>query len=278
MSELFPNVLNGTIRGSIVIIVVLLLRLLLHRGPKKYICLLWVLVGFRLLNPFSIESGLSLQPNSDDLTQVLWRELSRFGQVVPVVWLVGAAVLLFYSVISYTVLKWRLREAIRIGPDVWESDRIDTAFILGYIRPSIYLPMHIQGPYRQMMLQHERCHLKRLDHWLKLLMFVTLAVHWFNPLVWVTYVLLCWDAEFACDELVISNMDLQERKAYSAALLACSSKDSFLGASPVAFGEKPIRRRIRAVLQYRKPALWVTVLSICAVILVAMCLLTNPKA
>jgi beta-lactamase regulating signal transducer with metallopeptidase domain len=192
--------------------------------------------------------------------------------------MLGAALLLFYSVISYAVLKIRLREAVRIGPEVWESDRIDTAFVLGYVRPRIYLPMRVQGIYRELMLLHERCHLKRLDHWLKLFGFVTLAVHWFNPLVWLAYVMLCWDAEFACDELVIIDMDLEQRKCYSAALLACSSKVSFPGASLVAFGEKPIKRRIRAVLRYRKPTQWVTVLAILSIIAVAVCFMTNPAA
>ena len=136
--------------------------------------------------------------------------------------------------------------------------------------------MDIDGLYRELVLQHERCHLKRLDHWVKLLMFVALAVHWFNPLVWLAYVLLCWDTEYACDELVIRDMSLEERKHYSAALLACSSKLSYLTASAVPFGEKPIKRRIKAVLRYRKPALWATVLAISALILVAVCFLTNP--
>lgn len=277
MGELFRGILNISAQGSIVIAVVFVLRLLLRKAPKKYICLLWVLVGLRLLNPFVIESELSLLPQAEAITRIQWQGFYQLGQILPLIWMVGAAVMLFYSVISYTVLKFRLREAIRIGPDVWESDRIDTAFVLGYIRPSIYLPMHIQGLYRELMLLHERCHLKRLDHWLKLFLFVALAVHWFNPLVWLAYVLLCWDAEFACDEQVISNMDLRQRKCYSAALLACGTKTGTMSVSQVAFGEKPIERRIRAVLQYRKPALWVTVLAIGAVVLVAVCLLTNPR-
>ena len=278
MGALFRDVLNASARGSIVIAVALVLRALLRKAPKKYNCYLWILTGLRLLNPFPLESSLSLLPRAVMLSEGQWQALAHFGDSLPMAWMLGAAVLLFYSVITYVALKLRLREAIRIGPEVWESDRIDTAFVLGYIRPSIYLPMRIQGLYRELMLKHERGHLKRLDHWLKLFGFVALAVHWFNPLVWMAYVLLCWDVEFACDELVISDMDLQQRKQYSEALLACSSKGSFLGATPVAFGEKPISQRIRAVLQYRKPALWVSALAIAALILVALCFLTNPIA
>ena len=275
MGELFRNILNASVQGSLVIAVVLALRPLLWKAPKKYICLLWVLVGLRLLNPFPIESKFSLQPQAEVLTEG-WQVLSSFGQLFAVVWMIGAAAMLFYSLISYSMLKFRLREAIRVGPDVWETDRVDTAFVLGYIRPSVYLPMNIPGRYRELMLLHERCHLKRLDHWVKLLMFVALAVHWFNPLVWTAYVLLCWDAEFACDELVVRDMDLEHRKVYSSALLACSSKSHYLTASAVPFGEKPIKRRIRAVLNYRKPALWATMLALTAVAVVAVCLLTNP--
>lgn len=276
MSELFRNILNVSVQGSIVIAVVLILRPLLWKAPKKYICLLWVLVGLRLLNPFPIESGLSLQPRAEVISEVQWQTLIQRGDFLPLLWMVGAAAMLFYSLISYAMLKFRLREAVRVGPEVWESDRIDTAFVLGYIRPSIYLPMDLDGLYRELVLRHERCHLKRLDHWVKLLMFVALAAHWFNPLVWMAYVLLCWDAEYACDELVVRDMDLEQRKLYSSALLACSSKGHYLTASAVPFGEKPIKRRIRAVLQYRKPAVWVTALAIGALIIVAVCFLTNP--
>lgn len=277
MEEWFRHVLNASFQGSIVVAVVMLLRVALMRAPKKYTCLLWILVGFRLLMPFAIESDLSLQPRGEMVTSIQWQQLHPYGQLLPVVWMVGAGLILFYSVISYAVLKIRLREGIRIGPEVWESDRIDTAFVLGYVHPRIYLPMRIQGIYRDMMLRHERCHLKRLDHWVKLFGFVAAAVHWFNPLVWLAYAMLCWDAEFACDELVIADMDLEQRKCYSQALLACSSKASFLGASPVAFGEKPIKRRIRAVLRYRKPGRWLTILAVLSVIAVAVCFLTSPK-
>ena len=278
MSELFCNILSASVQGSLVIAVVLILRPLLWKAPKKYICLLWVLVGLRLLNPFPIESKLSLQPQTEAFTAGLCQALVQGGDFLPLLWMLGAAVMLFYSMISYAALKFRLREAIRVGPEVWESDRIDTAFVLGYILPGIYLPMDIDGHYRELVLQHERCHLKRLDHWVKLLMFVALAVHWFNPPVWLAYVLLCWDTEYACDELVIQNMDVQQRKRYSAALLACSSNNRYLTASAVPFGETPIKRRIKAVLSYRKPALWTTVLAISALILVAICFLTNPIA
>lgn len=277
MNELFDNLLKVSVQGSIVIAVVFVLRLLLRRAPKKYICLLWVMVGLRLLNPFSIKSELSLLPRTEAVAQIQLLEWEQYGRMLLLLWLLGAAAMLFYSVISYTVLKLRLREAVRVGPEVWESDRIRTAFVLGYFRPRIYLPTDTEGIYRELVLLHERGHLKRMDHWVKLLMFVALAVHWFNPLVWLAYVLLCRDTEYACDELVIRDMDLNQRKRYSAALLACSSGESYLAESAVAFGAKTVKRRIRAVLHYRKPALWATVLAVAALIIVALCFLTDPK-
>lgn len=335
MNEMFRGVLNASFQGGIVILAVLILRLVLKKAPKKYICLLWILAGLRLLMPFSIESSLSLQPRVElveldqavnvpvpdywvepdaplmeapanaevpqiDLTktepeieissdmqmeqttylyQVEDGEISTltYNEVAANLWVLGAGVMLFYSMLSYCLLKFKLREAVRMAGDIWESDRIGTAFILGYLRPRIYLPMGLSADQQDLILRHERSHLKRLDHWVKLFGFVALAVHWFNPLVWLAYTLLCWDMELACDEYVVSGMDLQQRKSYSAALLACSSNRSYLAVSPVAFGEKPIKKRIRAVLGYRKPAVWLTAVAVLALIVVAVCFLTDPK-
>ena len=332
MSELFRNVLNASAEGSIVIAAVLLLRLVLKKAPKKYICLLWILTGIRLLMPFSIESSLSLQPQSEIVTEVQWQELKDYGQilpedaqmelpqeappevvpempvdrpatilpeppsteeipaqaepevgyqlnwaaVLPALWLAGVAGMLFYSVISYLLLNRRIREAIRLENGIWETEKIGTAFILGYFNPQIYLPMGLNEQQRQMILAHEKCHLKRLDHWTKLIGFITLAVHWFNPLVWLAYGMLCQEIEMACDEQVVEKMDLSQRKCYSQALLAFSANGHL--ACPVAFGEKPVKRRIRAVLNYRKPAFWLTLCAVVAIVFVAVSLLTSPKA
>ena len=327
MSELFRNMLNASAQGSIVIAAVILLRPVLKRAPRKYICLLWILAGIRLLMPFSLESSLSLQPRQEMVTESQWQQLQQFGTVlpehapmempqeeIPVVmpqepaelpenstvmealpreepeaefrinwaavlpglWLAGAGGMALYGVISYVLLKRRIREAIRLEDGTWETDRIGTAFILGYFRPRIYLPMGMGEDQRALILKHEQTHLKRLDHWTKLIGFLALAVHWFNPLVWIAYWMLCQEIELACDEAVVAGMDLSQRKCYSAALLTFSTKGHL--ACPVAFGEKPVKRRIKAVLNYRKPAFWLTLCAIAAIAFVAVSLLTVPKA
>lgn len=332
MSELFRNVLNASFQGSIVIATVLILRMMLKKAPKKYICLLWILAGIRLLMPFSIESKLSLQPQSEIVTEVQWQEFRDYGQilpedvqielpqeappeevpempvdrpvtvlpeqpsaeeipvhaepevgyqlnwaaVLPTLWLAGVAGMLFYSVISYLLLKQRIWEATRLEDGTWETNKIGTAFILGYFWPRIYLPAGLNDQQHQMILEHEKCHLKRLDHWTKLIGFLTLAIHWFNPLVWLAYGMLCQEIEMACDEQVVEKMDLSQRKCYSQALLAFSDNGHL--ACPVAFGEKPVKRRIRAVLNYRKPAFWLTLCAVVAIVFVAVSLLTSPKA
>ena len=300
MSELFRTVLNASFQGSVVICAVMVARLALRKAPKKYICILWMLAMLRLLMPLSLESSLSLQPEGEVVTETQWRQLQTYGQILPEdgtmelpaeieadkdsnwatvapnIWMIGMVGMLLYSLLSYVALKFQLREAIRISDNIWESDRIRTAFVLGYFRPLIYLPYGLKPEYRELVLEHERCHLKRLDHWLKLIMFVVLSVHWFNPLAWAAYALLCTDTEFACDELVIRDMDLGQRKLYSAALLACGNNVQF-AVSPVGFGEKPIKKRIVAVLNYQKPTLWVKLLAIGAAVAIAVCFLTNPK-
>ena len=271
MNEVLRGVLKISAQGSIVIVVVLLVRLLLGKAPRKYICLLWILAGLRLLVPFHIESSLSLQPRLD-----LTGPVQAYGDLLGNIWIVGIAGMLFYSIVSYALLKWRLRESIRIDGQIWESDRIDTAFVLGYFQPRIYLPMSLSEAHRQMVLLHEQGHLKRMDHWLKLMGFMTLSVHWFNPVVWLGYVLYCWDTELACDEAVVASMDLAQRKGYSAALVACSSKRSYLTMTPVPFGDKPVRKRIRAVLNYREPGRIAGMVALVVTVILAVCFLTDP--
>ena len=323
MSELFRDVLNASFQGGVVILAVLMLRLILKKAPKKYICLLWILVGLRLLVPFSIESSLSLQPNMDRYTTVRTEaempSQKHTVQAMPAVpedaampddaeavygdafavsgmdgveememlvidwtviaagiWAAVACTLGIYSLISYIRLKSRVREAVIASEGVWECDRLDTAFILGYLRPRIYIPMGLTEKSKSFILAHERTHLKRGDHWVKLMGFAALAVHWFNPLVWAAYVLLCRDIEMACDEQVIRSMNTEQRKAYSTALLSCSTKYRGIAACPLAFGEGSVKQRIISVLNYRKPGFWVILIGLIALVFVSVCFLTSP--
>ena len=325
MAELFQNVLTASFHGSIVIAVVLILRLVLRRAPKKFLCMLWLLAGLRLLMPFEIESNLSLQPETDPVSYVQQQtmapvympeldspllepmaptpqtpapsegpvqppeaeapeaapqvELRRdfdWIQTIPYIWLAVACCFGVYTAVSYLKLKARVREAVKI-PGGWECDRIDTAFILGFIKPRIYVPMGMPPSVRRHILAHERTHLEKGDHWYKMIGFIALAIHWFNPLVWLAYILLCKDIEMACDERVVQFMELSERKDYSAALLRCSTNKAHFAACPVAFGEVSVKHRIQSVLRYRRPGFWISLLGVAAIVFVAVCLLTSPS-
>ncbi len=322
MESLFSNILTASFHGSIVILVVMFLRVLLRKAPRKFICFLWVLAGLRLLMPFEIQSSLSLQPMPEvaqvrqwqspaapdptpretfpeppaerqeaQLPQTLESPVSlattakptverpkpslNWKGLIPYAWLFVAACFGFYTIYAYLSLKYKVREAVKIRGG-WECDRIETAFILGFIRPKIYIPMGLSPTVRKHILAHERTHLEKGDHWFKMIGFLALALHWFNPLVWVAYVLLCKDIELACDERVVQFMDLEERKSYSAALLSCSTSRAHFAACPVAFGEVSVKDRIKTVLNYRRPSFWVSLLGVIAILFVAVCLLTNP--
>ena len=333
MSELFQNVLTASFYGSIVILAVLLLRLLLKKTPKKFLCLLWLLAGIRLLMPFEIRSDFSLQPDVESFREVRIAEeipeptvhapiypaedasLSPdFGQQMDIlsqpeemrspenvigayhpemspeqenalltldkiasnIWLAIAFGFGLYTIASYIRLKLQVREAIRLQGNVWECDRIETAFILGFIRPRIYLPMGMSENNRRHILAHEQTHLEKGDHWIKMIGFLALAIHWFNPLVWLAYILLCKDIEMACDERVVQFMELEERKSYSAALINCSTNHAHFAACPVAFGEVSVKNRVLTVLNYKKPSFWISLAGVIAIIFVAVCLVTSP--
>ncbi len=322
MQTVFQNVLTASFHGSVVIGAVMILRLFLRGTPKKFLCLLWLLAGLRLLMPFEIKSDLSLQPELPGVSQVQIAPMSPMTDILPIpapedqpvfqiqqpvqtapeaeeavpavpaetvtrekgadwaslipwLWLSAACCFGIYIVFSYVALRIRVREAVKI-PGGWECDRIETAFILGFIRPKIYIPMGLPRSVRKHILAHERTHLEKGDHWFKMIGFIALAIHWFNPLVWVAYILLCKDIEMACDERVVQFMELEERKSYSAALLCCSTNRTHLGVCPVAFGEVSVKERIRSVLKYKKPGFWISLLGVLAVAFVAVCLLTSP--
>ena len=270
MSTFFQSLLTASFHGSIVILAVILLRLLLRKTPKKYICFLWMLAGIRLLMPIPVTSRFSLQPQ---------------GLTIPVpinptaglllLWAAVAAVIGLVSVISYTRLQRQVRDAVKV-PGGWESDKIETAFVLGFVKPKIYIPTGMSQDTKRQILSHERTHLEKGDHWIKMIGFIALALHWFNPLVWIAYVLLCKDIEIACDQRVVQFMELDERKAYSSALLQCSTNRVHYAACPVAFGEVSVKYRIKSVLNYRKPGFWISLLGVAAVGFVTLCLITSP--
>ena len=271
MEGFVENLLTASFHGSILILVVLVIRLVLWKTPKKYICLLWLLAGIRLLLPIEIRSDLSLQPRFalPALPEGSWRVW------LICLWAVIAAGFGVYSLVSYRKLKQRVRGAVPIRGG-WESDHIDTAFILGFVKPKILIPTGMSSQSRRHILAHERTHLDKGDHWIKMIGFLALALHWFNPLVWVAYICLCKDIEMACDQRVVQFMEVAERKSYSSALLSCSSRRFHLAASPVAFGEVNVKKRIISVLNYKKPSFWISLLGVLAFFFVAICFLTSP--
>jgi len=291
---------------------VLALRLMLKRAPKWVNVLLWGMVALRLMVPFSIESALSLIPSAETLSPEVVRfdpaptitsgvefidnavnpSLSESFAAAPLasvnplyvwtylagwVWLIGLAAMLAYALVSYLRLRRCVRASIPLRENIYVCDEVPSPFILGIVRPRIYLPSALDEAQRGSVLSHERAHLARRDHWWKPLGFALLAVYWFNPLLWLAYTLLCRDIELACDERVLRGMDAGQIKDYSSALLACSVPRRMIAACPLAFGEVGVGARVKNALRYKKPAFWVVAVSVVVCTVVAVCFLTNPE-
>lgn len=196
--------------------------------------------------------------------------------ILSIVWIFGFFAIAVYVCISYGVLHYRVRYAVKTPDNVWESDRINSAFLLGYFKPRIYLPVGLPHSDRSFILAHENAHRQRCDHWWKLLGMLCLSIHWYNPLIWLAYALLCRDIEVACDQQVIRTMELDQRKSYSFALLNSGKRLSGFLAYPVAFGEISLKSRVKNVLNYRKPTLWISLGAILVATVIALCFMTNP--
>ena len=312
MSALFLKILNLSINASWLILAVIVARLLLKKAPRWISCLLWGLVAVRLLCPISLESVLSILPSAkvvpeniemvqdphidsgvriidNAVNPVIEKSFSPDAassvnpmQVVvfmgSIIWLTGMTVMLLYALISYILLRRKVRASVAMNDRVKECDEVGSPFILGIFRPEIYVPSGIDENTLELVIAHEEAHLKRNDHWWKPFGFVLLAVYWFNPLCWVAYILLCRDIEAACDEKVIKDKDREYMAAYSQALLDCSVNRRINAACPLAFGETGVKERVKGVLNYKKPALGVIIVAIVACIVVAVCFMTNPKS
>lgn len=204
------------------------------------------------------------------------RPFQAEAQVASIVWLVGMAILITFSLISYLELRRRVSCSIRVKKNLYRCDAIDTPFVLGLISPKIYLPFTLDDQYLEFVIAHETAHIKRRDHWIKPVGFILLAIYWFNPFVWLAYIMLCRDIELACDEKVLDQIGAYQKKAYSASLLACSIKHSSIAMCPVAFGEIGVKQRIKNVLNYKKPVLWLTLVAVVVCLIVTFGFLTDP--
>lgn len=297
--------------ASWLILAVIILRLALKRIPKSMRCLLWALVAVRLICPFNMESALSLIPNPEPISREALYEKSPkidsgikvFDETVGVsisesltadlgnsvnplqvviiagsyVWVVGVIAMALYACITYHRIRKQVRFAVAVKYNQYICDDIGTPFILGVIRPRIYLSSSLEKENLEHVIAHENAHIKRLDYLWKPLGFAILTIYWFNPLVWIAYVMLCRDIELACDEKVIRELSVQGKKAYSEALFTCSMSRRMVLACPLAFGEIGVRQRIQSVLHYKKPVFWMIVITALVTVIVAVCFLTNPK-
>ena len=308
MTDLFLRILNLSFSATWVVLAVVLARLLLKKAPRRLVCALWALVALRLLfggleAPFSlIPSSQLIPPDSlfdespaiqsgidsiDRLVNPVYSESLRptpgasvnplqvWLAVAANLWLLGVASMTVWAFISILRVRRQVREAIPAN-NVWLCDRIESPFIFGLLRPRIYLPSDLPETARAHVIAHERAHLRRRDHWWKPLGFALLTVNWFNPAIWLAYLLLCRDIELACDERVIQSFTAEEKKAYSAALLRCSVNPRRITACPLAFGEVGVKQRIQSVLNYKKPAFWIVLLAVVLTVVLAAGLLTDP--
>ncbi len=197
--------------------------------------------------------------------------------IAGIVWAIGVIVILGGGLVGFWRICHKVREAVPLQDDVWLCDAVKSPFILGVIRPRVYLSSSTNDEQGKYVLAHEQAHLKRKDHWWKLLGYLLLAVYWFHPLVWAAYILFCRDIELACDEKTVQHMDMEEKKAYSEALVACSMQKKMILISPLAFGEVGVKERVKAVLHYKKPAFWIVMAAMAVCVVVAVCFLTNPE-
>ncbi|MBE6643234.1 MAG: M56 family metallopeptidase [Ruminococcaceae bacterium] len=309
MQGLFLEIFNLSLVASLFVFAVVLLRFALKKAPRTLTCFLWALVGIRLVLPFSIESMFSMVPSSrpipqnitvssspaidsgfsfidEPINEIMGEAVSALSptetnpvaktvDIAAVVWLVGMILMICYLLCSYIKVSRSVREAVREDGRVYICDAVKTPFILGVFSPKIYIPSSLDGQSKKYVLAHENAHLRRLDHVWKPLGFMLLTLHWFNPLMWLAYVLLCRDIEFACDERVIKELGEGVKKDYSEALIDCSVQRRMITVCPLAFGEVSVKKRIVSVLNYKKPVFWVIVVAVIASVIIGIMFMTN---
>lgn len=311
MEALFLKLVNMSITAGWLVLAVIAVRLLFRKLPKWVLCLLWGLVALRLVCPFSMESAFSLIPTAEplprDIIYTARPELQSgiviidntvnpllassmtpiepasanptqiWSFILSQIWILGVILMLLYSVVSYLLLKRKVAEAIPLRKNIKRCEFIDSPFVLGFLFPVIYLPAALEKKDWEYVIAHEEAHIQRRDHWWKPIGFLLLSIYWFHPLLWVAYILLCRDIESACDEKVIKDLKLDDRRAYSTALLKCSIHRRSVTACPLAFGEVGIKARITHVMNYRKPSRWILLLSAALMLILTVTLMTDPQ-
>ena len=310
LKTMFLKLMNMSISASWLVLAVLILRFALKKAPKWVNVILWGIVAVRLICPSSIESALSLIPSTETVPMNIEmaarpaidsgidvvnsavnpiisasftpnpgasaNPLQIWIPVASVIWLLGMVGMALYTAISYLRLYRLLNTAVRYEKNIFQSENVTTPFVLGIFRPKIYLPFQIAEGDLAHVVAHEQAHICRKDHWWKPLGFLLLTIHWFNPLMWLAYVLLCRDIELACDERVIQKLGNVQRADYTQALVSCSVNRRMIAACPLAFGEVGVKDRVKTIMNYKKPAFWLIVVAIILCMIVAVCFLTDP--
>lgn len=310
LDTIFLWVLNMSIRASYVIFVVLLVRVFLKKAPKKFSYALWSVILFRLICPFSFESAISLLPINetpipqdivystepqintgfnlvDNVVNPMLPSHNNPGESIDplqiwifvgsVIWVIGIITMSIYSIIQFVRLKRKLIGSTPMQANIYLADHISSPFVMGFIKPKIYLPTLMTETEQEFIIAHEQYHIKRLDHIARILAFIALAIHWFNPLAWLAFVLSGKDMEISCDEAVMKKMDTDIRAEYAQSLLHFATGKKFIAATPLSFGESDTKERIKNVMKYKKPMLWVSIIAVITVIFITVGLMSNPK-
>lgn len=313
MTDVFSEVIRISITASFVSLVVVVARLLIKRMPRWITCMLWAVVALRLIFPVMPQSAFSFVPafdyeeNSVSVNDAVSENEASYHSADPhklnyeqsenedflntqntlnhridilsagsIVWGVGTILMLGYSIYSYVRVRARFRDAVLFKDNIMRSEKVNSPFVMGFLSPKIYIPFNLDSKTRKQVILHEQAHIKRLDHIWKPLGFTLLCLHWFNPIMWISYILFCRDIEVACDEKVISNYGLKMKKAYARALLECRNPSKGFAASPIAFGEIGVGVRIKKTIKYRKPATAFVVLGVAGILMLSLCLMTDP--
>ena len=310
MNAILQTLFALSIDAAILTAIIIVYRLVFRKAPKWINCVLWGIAGLRLVIPFNLTSVFGLLPSHDiaaDSGKLVFNTgiqsidntvnyaasavtYSPVSTDVPVteasvqssnplffIWLAGLAAMLVFAAVSYAKIYGKVRASVKLRDNVFICDDIDTPFILGIFRPKIYLPSGLDKAKRENILAHENAHIIRKDNLWKPLGFLLLSVYWFNPVIWLAYILLCRDIELACDEKVIKAMNKTEIADYSQVLLECSRPRRMVTVCPLAFGEVGVKQRIKSALNYKKPAFWIVLIAVLAGIAVAVCFGTSRR-
>ena len=290
MTALLEKIFSLSITASFLMVAVIVLRLLLKKSPKGMRYFLWAMVGLRLILPFEIESPFSVLPSKTELKNVsvptpnvsentistIASDGINVLDVLTYVWITGAVLMLLYMLISFIRVHLMVRESVVYKDGIYLCDHVRSPFVLGVLNPKIYLNSSMSKRDMKLIIAHERTHIKHGDNIWKPLGFILLSIYWFNPLCWVSYFLFVKDIELFCDESVVKTLSKKGKKNYSYALLSCSTNKNMVTACPLAFAENSVKLRVRNILGYKKPAMYIIAISVALCVVTMLMFMTHP--